>query len=53
VFLGSYGSHLKKWAGKWYMGNKRVLEEWVGPLIRGVSNDRYHFNQGEKGDPMG
>jgi hypothetical protein len=29
--LGSCGSHLDKGEGKWYRGNKRGLEGWVGP----------------------
>jgi hypothetical protein len=43
----------KKGADNWYRGNKRGLGCWVGPLRRRVSNDRYHCDQGEKGDPMG
>jgi hypothetical protein len=30
-FLGSCYSHLDKGAQKWYRGNKRGLEGWVGP----------------------
>jgi hypothetical protein len=51
-FLGSCGIYLEKWAGKWYRGNKKGLEGWVGPLRKMVSNDRYHCGKGEKGNPM-
>jgi hypothetical protein len=32
--LGSCGSHLEKWVEKWYRGDKRGLDGWVGPLRR-------------------
>jgi hypothetical protein len=51
--LGLCCGHLEKWTRKWYRGNTRGLEGWVEPLIRRVSNDRYHYNQGENGYPMG
>jgi hypothetical protein len=37
---------------KWYRGNKMGLEGWVQPLVRRVSNDRYHCDQGEKREPI-
>jgi hypothetical protein len=52
-FLRYCGIHLEKWVETWYRGNKRGLEGWVGPLRRRMSNDRCHYDQEEKGDPMG
>jgi hypothetical protein len=43
----------EKWSGKWDKGEAGGREGWVGPLRRMVSSDRYHCDQGEKGNPMG
>jgi hypothetical protein len=44
---------LEKWARKWDRGNTGGQKGWVGPLRRKVSNDRYHCDQGKKGNLMG
>jgi hypothetical protein len=43
---------LEKWSGKWDKGEAGGREGWVGPLIRMVSSDSYHYEHGKKGNPM-